>query len=443
MKTALLLSILFSIFISITGCSDVPLNSEELSLSSSKAESSDGEYSSESSEEFSNSESSVEDSSSENQSNDSSSSSDEGGGSNPISSESGNLSEVGEDSGNESSSIGSESSSGNDIVGTSSIEIVPIIPNAPTGLNLTVNGEQSITATWVDNSDNESGFNICWAKESESKATAPSHTVVAGVESYEITGLSAGTEYTIWISAIKLDQESNVVEASAKTEETVNASEKIRAQSLNIYGWNAIDQQNKQGEFADIIIAGNIDVVGLQESADDNFGAGLPPNYDRVTKIMSELSSKDPGCWENRYSILINTCRNNSFISNARVDMTDGQYSRTGEHAVISKNGFEYAFITVHWDFADNVQKANAAETAAMANLHQDKPVILVGDFNTACRGGTVGIVLSTANMDLWGVANGMGEIDCVIARGMTGTEEKVSVPPSDHDSVISELTPN
>lgn len=76
-------------------------------------------------------------------------------------------------------------------------------PNAPSGLSLAVASDTQINATWTDNSSNETGFKI------ELKAAGGSysqiHVTAANATSYSITGLTAGTTYSVRVRAYDAD----------------------------------------------------------------------------------------------------------------------------------------------------------------------------------------------------------------------------------------------
>ncbi len=90
------------------------------------------------------------------------------------------------------------------------------MPESP--LDLTTGATDStITLTWSDNSNNETGFNIYVSKK-DSKPSRPKHTVPSDTESYTIESLRAGTEYTVWVSAANGDiMESDATSAAITT----------------------------------------------------------------------------------------------------------------------------------------------------------------------------------------------------------------------------------
>lgn len=81
-----------------------------------------------------------------------------------------------------------------DIVFTSS-SAQPEIPIAPSGLTDTVDSQTTITLSWVDNSTNETGFAIY-------QEGVKIFTTDANVVTYQITGLTAGTEYHFYVMAV-------------------------------------------------------------------------------------------------------------------------------------------------------------------------------------------------------------------------------------------------
>jgi endonuclease/exonuclease/phosphatase family metal-dependent hydrolase len=211
----------------------------------------------------------------------------------------------------------------------------------------------------------------------------------------------------------------------------------IKAMSLNIYGWATMPQ--RAGDYADLIRSRDPDVVGIQEGVQDwKISSSLPTDYKNADALGTALGE----CWEQRYQIFINTCKDNTFISNRRFDLTDGpNATRTGESAVIAKNGFRYAALTVHWDHESGASRiASAHETAAevLAYAQQGTPVVVVGDFNAGCTGWEAKILLAEAEMSLIGNAG----IDCIFAKGFGGTSQTFDGTPSDHPGIDAILSP-
>ncbi len=90
------------------------------------------------------------------------------------------------------------------------------MPEAPLELT-TAATDSTITLTWSDNSNNETGFNIYVSKK-DSKPSKPTKTVTSGTEEYTIESLRAGTEYTVWVSAANGDiMESDATSAAITT----------------------------------------------------------------------------------------------------------------------------------------------------------------------------------------------------------------------------------
>ena len=211
--------------------------------------------------------------------------------------------------------------------------------------------------------------------------------------------------------------------------------QEIKAMSLNVYGHATMPQH--ADDYAALIRTRDPDVVGIQEGVNDwQIGPGMPTDYSRADALGDALGD----CWEQRHQIFINTCKGNSFVSNRRFDLTDGpNATRTGESAVINKNGFQYAAITVHWDHESGTAKiANAHETAAEVNSHPVMPVVVVGDFNAGCTGGEVNTMIGEAGMRLIGNAG----IDCIVTRGFSGSSQTFDASPSDHPSLDATLNP-
>jgi hypothetical protein len=209
----------------------------------------------------------------------------------------------------------------------------------------------------------------------------------------------------------------------------------LKVMSLNVYGWATMPQS--AAKYAKLIESREVDVVGIQEGVNDwLIGAGMPTDYSRANALASALGN----CWKQRYQIFVNTCRGNDFVSSRRFDMTDGpNATRTGESAVINKNGFEYLFITIHWEHQmSSARTANAYETADEVNAFANLPAVVVGDFNTGCKSGDVNIMINSAGMKLIGDAG----IDCIVVRDLSGSSQQFNASPSDHPSLDAILSP-
>ncbi|MGL1935158.1 MAG: carbohydrate-binding protein [Fibrobacterales bacterium] len=314
-----------------------------------------------------------------------------------------------------------------------STDPLPTAPTKPSGLTLVVTGQTTIEVSWTSQSDDEEGFNIYWST-GDARPSQPNAQVDKKSTAYEITELFHSTQYTVWVSAYNTLVGDPISEST--TTEQGESSGTITVMSLNLYAHKTLPQH--AGDYADLINSRDADVVGVQEGVDDwelGIGPGeMPWNYGAANNIGNALD----GCWEQKYQIFINTCKGNSFVSTHRFDLTDGpKATRTGETAIISKNGQRYAFINIHWDHQSNTTKVkNSDETAAEANLTPDIPTIVLGDFNSGCTGSEVQGLVSNAGMTLLGDAG----IDCILVRGASGTSERFSGWPSDHPSLDATL---
>ncbi len=76
-------------------------------------------------------------------------------------------------------------------------------PSAPSGLNVVTTGSTTATATWTDNSNNETGFTLQRATNSgfSSNLVTISSTISANSQSFGVTGLSAGSTYYFRVQA--------------------------------------------------------------------------------------------------------------------------------------------------------------------------------------------------------------------------------------------------
>jgi hypothetical protein len=210
-------------------------------------------------------------------------------------------------------------------------------------------------------------------------------------------------------------------------------STSLRFMSLNIYGYATMP--DAAPTYAALINGLDIDVLGIQEGVEDWQISGLPTDYSRAEALHDALGA----CWDRHYQIFVNTCRGASFVSHERFDMTDGPNAvRTGEIAIIGKNGENFAFIDVHWDHESAATRtANANETAAVANQHTDLPTVVVGDFNSACTSAEPSSMAGQSDLTL--IVN--GGIDCIFSRNAPGSGTTVDASPSDHPGAYADLT--
>jgi len=208
----------------------------------------------------------------------------------------------------------------------------------------------------------------------------------------------------------------------------------IKVMTLNVYGWATMPQH--ADKYAELIQTRDIDILGIQEGSEDwLISTSFPTDYSRADALGEALGE----CWQQRYQIYINVCKGNQFISNHRFDLTDGpNATRTGESAIIDKNGFTYRAMNIHWDHQnDAITLINANETANEVNLEINMPTILLGDFNSSCDSTEVKSTIKNADMSLIGGAR----IDCIITKGFSGNAEVFDATPSDHPSVDAVLT--
>jgi hypothetical protein len=207
----------------------------------------------------------------------------------------------------------------------------------------------------------------------------------------------------------------------------------LRVMSLNIYGWATMP--GAAPDYAALIEAHDVDIVGIQEGVQDWQIEGWPTDYSRSEQLHAALGD----CWQRRYQIFANTCRGNTLDTHERFDLADGPNAvRTGEVALVTKSGAQIAFINVHWDHESaSAREASATETVTEADRHRGIPTLVVGDFNTDCISDDVSTVRSRGGMDL--VVD--GGIDCILARGIGGSGTSLDAEPSDHPAVAATFT--
>ena len=209
--------------------------------------------------------------------------------------------------------------------------------------------------------------------------------------------------------------------------------EVLRVMSLNIYGWATMP--GAAPDYAALVAAQNVDVLGIQEGSWDWEIEGWPTDYSRSEQLHAALGE----CWQRQYQIFVNSCRGTELDSHRRFDLTDGPRAvRTGETALVSKSGTQIAFINIHWDHESGpARAASAIETADEADLHKGTPTVVLGDFNCDCASADVTTLRSRGEMAL--VVD--GGIDCILARDLTGSGAALDATPSDHPAVVATFT--
>lgn len=93
------------------------------------------------------------------------------------------------------------------------------VPTAPSGLSASATGENSISISWTDNANNESGFKIERSLSSTTGFTQVS-TAGANATSRSMTGLSAGTRYYFRVRAYNATGNSNYSNTANATTHT-------------------------------------------------------------------------------------------------------------------------------------------------------------------------------------------------------------------------------
>jgi endonuclease/exonuclease/phosphatase (EEP) superfamily protein YafD len=221
--------------------------------------------------------------------------------------------------------------------------------------------------------------------------------------------------------------------ASSENPQALAQTQVMRVMSLNIYGWATMP--DSAPEYAALIEAQDVDVVGIQEGNWDWEIKGWPTDYSRSEQLHAALGE----CWERRYQIFVNTCRGATLDSHRRFDLTDGPRAvRTGETALVTKSATQFAFINIHWDHESApARAASAIETAAEAARYRSTPTIVLGDFNCDCTSADVTTLRDLGVMAL--VVD--GGIDCILARDIAGSGAAIDATPSDHPAVVATFT--
>ncbi len=127
-----------------------------------------------------------------------------------------------------------------------------------------------------------------------------------------------------------------------------------------------------------------------------------------------------------------------SIENHERFDLADGPNAvRTGEKALIEGPQGRFTLVNIHWDHeSEPARLASARQTADAVGDVNGTPVVVLGDFNSACTGPTVQGMVSAVSLET--VVD--GGIDCIFLRGVEGSGEAVDASPSDHPAVLVRL---
>ncbi len=273
---------------------------------------------------------------------------------------------------------------------------VPVVPDAPSNIATTVIDDTAIDIEWSDNSDNETGFIILWSK-SDTKPTSINAQVAVNVSEYSITGLSAGTEYTIWVSAIKNDQVSESIYETATTSGVVATGLNVNIMSFNVrvpVDAYPHDWASRRSRVAAVVNTYQPDVVGFQEM--------VPYQRDDVrgdTGYEMYGIGRDCGGGEGTFigykSDLWTIDESNSgnfWFSSSPDDCNsgaewDGSYKRMSSYVrlVHKTSGEAFYLFNGHWTYIRDWRQENHAELLAdkVAARGTSDPWLSTGDFNT------------------------------------------------------------
>jgi len=106
-----------------------------------------------------------------------------------------------------------------DYTSTVEAKTLDVAPEPPSGLQITAKTSSTITLSWADNSDNETGFVLEKSSTSATDDFEPLTTTAPNVITYEATGLSPNTTYYFRIKAINGVGESIVAAVTGKTDD--------------------------------------------------------------------------------------------------------------------------------------------------------------------------------------------------------------------------------
>lgn len=111
------------------------------------------------------------------------------------------------------------------------------VPNAPSGVSVSSVGPYSATASWTDNSSDETGFKVQVAASPYSTWTSVA-TTAANATSQAVTGLTDGTAYKVRVASTNANGDSAWVESGIFT---TTALTKLRPSATTSAGaWTAV-----------------------------------------------------------------------------------------------------------------------------------------------------------------------------------------------------------
>ena len=124
-------------------------------------------------------------------------------------------------------------------------------PAAPTGLSATTQSSSAIDLAWIDNSGNETGFEI--ERSTDGLSFAPIATTVEDVTVFSDSGLASSTTYYYRVLAFNNNGDSTFSDtSSATTDDTAGSGTAVEAGSINVSTIN-LGRGVKQGQ-VDIIV---------------------------------------------------------------------------------------------------------------------------------------------------------------------------------------------
>ena len=87
------------------------------------------------------------------------------------------------------------------------------VPSDPTAVAIDTTSPFSVTVSWTDNSNNETGFEVYWSADGTKPAT--STHVAANSTSFKLSAIDANTTYHFWVEAVNATGSSNAATQTA------------------------------------------------------------------------------------------------------------------------------------------------------------------------------------------------------------------------------------
>ena len=244
----------------------------------------------------------------------------------------------------------------NYVSGSTSNSTEQIPPSAPSNLTGFSSSSNSVSLSWKDNSDNESGFRIERRNSGTSWSTIAS--LSANTTSYVNNGVIGGQTYEYRIRSFNSSGNSgysNTVNVTVKNNPATTTSPPVTSGGNIFEAENNYSKVNELGSSGSIYVAkasinSNGKAVSLPDAGDEiaiNFNLPSAGTYSIKVWLRSGYKGNSTGYWPGDYAFNINGIGNVSF--NTDESSIKGEYSSYG--------GSSWGFMTANVYFSSGGNK--------------------------------------------------------------------------------------